>query len=380
MGSRIAVKTILTIAALGLLAGACSREAAPPQAAAPKIEGERIAFAADSPQRKALVSVAAAAADQETLTLNGRVGWDESRTVRVFAPFAGRIVRLVAQPGQAVKAGEVLAVIASPDFGQTQAEAARAQADFAVADKGLSRARELQAHGVIADKELQQAQADFERARAERERTASRARLYGGSGGVDQQFALRAPIAGSVVDRNANPGQEVRPDQAQPGNPPLFVVSDPARLWVQIELPEAALPYVRPGMSFRLRSPALGAEPLTGSIDWVSDGLDAATRTARARGAVDNATHRLKAEMYVGAEIDANFGDALRVPANAVILLGGTQYVFIDEGDGRYVRRKVAAEEAGFGRMRVREGLKAGEKVVTDGALLLQQLLTTGAP
>jgi cobalt-zinc-cadmium efflux system membrane fusion protein len=379
MGNDQTMKRILLPCFLLILA-ACGRPPAPEAAPAPRIEGERIAFAAQSPQLKALRSALPEVVTTETLRLNGRVVWDESRTVRVFAPLGGRVLRLSAVPGQTVKAGDVLAVIASPDFGQSQAELARAAADFAVADKALARARDLHGQGVIAEKDLQQAEADFQRAQAERQRTRVRARLYGGGESVQQDFVLRAPIAGTVVERNANPGQEIRPDQAQPGNPAMFVISDPSRLWVQLELAEAALADIRPGMDFRLHTPALGDEPVTGRIDWVADSLDAATRTTRARGSVANPARRLKAEMYVAADVEVQRGNFLRLPAGAVILLGSSQYVFIDAGGGAFVRRRVTAEEAGFGVVRIREGLAAGEKVVIDGALLLQQLLASGAP
>lgn len=373
------MKPLIPLTAILLLA-ACGHEAPPAPAGMPTIEGERISFPADSPQAKLLVSAMGDQAGSERVSLNGRLAWDESRTVRVFAPLAGRVARLLAQPGQTVRAGDTLAVLASPDFGQTQAEVLRAEADYVLAEKSLARSNELHTHGVIAEKDLQQAQADFERARAERQRTASRAQLFGGGSSVDQQFALRAPIAGIVVERNLNPGQEVRPDQAQPGSPAPFVISDPRHLWLQLELPEAALPYVKPGLEFRLRTPTLGDETIAGRIEWVADSLDPTTRTTRARASVDNAARRLKAEMFAAAEVDVVRDAALAVPAGAVILLGSRQYVFVDEGGGRYQRRQVAAEEAGFARMRVRDGLKPGEKVVTDGALLLQQLLGSARP
>lgn len=356
---------------------ACTASAPPPSAGDPQVTGERVVFPKDSPQLKALQAVPAAVAQDELLTLNARLAWDEGRTVRVFAPLAGRVVHIAAEPGQGVKAGQTLATLSSPDFGQAQAEAARAAADYAVADKALARARELAQGGVIAGKDLQQAEADLARAQAERERTQARARLFGGGERVDQQFPLRAPLAGTVVERNANPGQEVRPDQAQPGAPALFVISDPSRLWVQMELPEAALAGVKPGMEFSLRTPALGDDSVRGRIEWIADSVDPATRTTRARGSVANASRRLKAEMFVGAELKlAQPAGRVHVPSGAVILLGSTQYVFIDEGEGRYRRQTVRAEEAGFGRMRLSEGVAVGDKVVTDGALLLQQILS----
>lgn len=366
--------TPICIAVLTLLT-ACNE---PPKVAssAPTVEGERVSFPADSPQRKALVSTAADIATEDLLRLSGRLSWDETRTVRVFAPLGGRIVKLLAEPGQKVKAGDGLATLTSPDFGEAQAEAAKAGADFSVAEKSIGRARQLHEAGVIADKDLQQAEADFARAAAERNRTAARTRAYGGSGGsVDQQFTLRTPLEGIVVERNANPGQEVRADAGD--TPALFVVSDPSRLWINLDVPEAAIASLKAGMSLNLRVASLGDETLEAKIVHVADFIDPVTRTTRARAVVENKDRRLKAEMFVNADISVPRGEFVRVPAHAVILLGKAQYVFIDEGDNRFRRQAVKAEEAGFDLVRIREGVKAGDKIVTDGALLLQQIIAT---
>lgn len=360
---------------IALTLAACGSDHAPTSPQEPKVEGGRVVFPAESPQLKTLVTATVTGATNETLRLNARVVWDERRTVRVFSPVAGRIVSLPGEPGRKLKAGDPLAVISSPDFGQIQSESARAEADFVLAERALQRARELAAAGILATKDLQQAEADHARAKAERDRVVARARFMGGSGSVDQQFILRAPIGGVLVERNANPGQELRPDQAQPGAAPLFVVSDPDQLWVQLELPEAALADVRPGMSFRLATPALGEQKLAGRIDWIADSVDPTTRSTRARGSIANPDRRLKAEMFTTAEITVPDDGRLLVPATAVLLLGDTQLVFVEESRGQYRRQVVRAEEAGFARMRIREGLKAGDRIVTDGALLLQQII-----
>lgn len=360
-----------------LCVGGCSK-APEKHEDGPRVEGEQVIFPADSASIRALTTLTATTVTEETLPLSGRLIWDETRTVRVFAPLGGRILKLAVNPGDKVQAGDTLATLTSPDFGEAQAEAAKASADFGVAARAVERARELHKAGVIADKELEQAEAEFSRAGAERNRTAARTRAYGsdmskGSGGVDQQFSLRAPIAGTVVERNANAGQEVRPDQGS--DTALFVISDPGHLWVNLDLPENAIGAVRPGMKVRLRISALDDEIREASVEHVADFIDPNTRRMRARAVIDNADRRLKAEMFANAEITVSRGEFIRVPASTVILLGKTQYVFIEEAPGRFRRQPVVAADAGFGSMRVKEGLKPGDKVVSEGALLLQQII-----
>ena len=339
----------------------------------PVMEGDALRFPADSPQLTLLHSQETVTERTETLRLPARVVWDETRTVRVIAPLSGRIVRLLAQPGDLVSATAPLALLVSPEFGQAQADARRAEADLALAEKNLARATDLHEHGVAPLKEVQQAQADKERAQAERERALARLKIYGASAQVDQEFPLRSPIAGVVVERNANPGQEVRADQAS-GGPALFVITDPTHVWVQIDAPESAVSALRQGETLKLSSPLLGDETLPARIQLVSDFFDPQTRTVRVRATADNRARKLKAEMYVTAELSVERGAFIRVPTTAVLLRGSTQYVFIDEGSGKFRRQEVRAEEAGFGTMRVRGGLAGNERVVTEGGLLLMQL------
>jgi cobalt-zinc-cadmium efflux system membrane fusion protein len=181
-------------------------------------------------------------------------------------------------------------------------------------------------------------------------------------------------MSGIVVERNANPGQEVRPDQAQPGAPALFVVSDPTHLWAQLDAPEAAAGSLKVGSKITLRTPAAPEGKVEGRIEQVADFLDPQSRTVKIRVGVDNRSRVLKADSFVSAEAEVDRGNFISVPATAVYLNGETQYVFIDEGERKYRRAEVKAEEAGFGRMRVRSGVQAGQSVVVDGGLLLQQI------
>lgn len=364
---------LLPLAAAIALLAACNAPPEPRKIVPPPVmDGESVRFSADNPQLKVLKSEEVSEQNRETLRLPARIVWDETRTVRIFPPLSGRVLRLLAQPGDFVKAGATLATLVSADLGQAQAEARRAAIDLGLAEKNLARATELHEHGVIALKELQQAQAEHGRAQAERERSGARLRIYGGGEAVDQDYALRAPISGVVVERNANPGQEVRADQS--GANALFVLSDPTLLWVQVDANESALRVLKVGEPMQISSPALGGETFRARIEQIADFFDPQTRSVRVRASVANPARKLKADMFVSVDVEIDHGRFIQVPAPAIMLRGETQYVFVDEGEGRYRRQKVLAEEAGFGRMRVRDGLKHGDRVVIDGGLLLMQL------
>jgi cobalt-zinc-cadmium efflux system membrane fusion protein len=361
---------------LAVAISGCNSTAEPQPPAEPVAEGDRIVFPRDSKQLTALGSVVAEPEVGSLVTVPGRLVWDETRTSRVFSPVAGRVVALKVRPGDIVRAGQALALVSSPDFGQAQAEVRKAQADFVLAGKNHERASELYDAGVIALKELQAADADLEHARVERDRTLAREKLFGAILLVDQQFRLTAPIGGMVMESNVNPGQEVRPDQAQPGTPALFVISDPSRLWVVIDVPDNQAEVFRPGMTVRVRTPIRPDTVFDAKIEHIAAFVDPSTHAVQVRAAIDNRDRSLRAEMYVTAEMTIAKSGALRIPAAAALLIGDRYYVFVDEADGRYLRRELKVEEAGFGTLRVIKGLAPGEKVVTEGALLLQQILS----
>jgi membrane fusion protein, heavy metal efflux system len=342
--------------------------------AALRIAGDTVSFAPGSPQLAEIVSAPAELRRDRLMRFSGRLAWDEDRTVRVFAPFGGRVLEVREHAGDAVRAGQVLALIASPEVGQAQADAARAEQDHALALRNLERVKELAEHEVASQKELDAARADAARSAAEQERAAARLKVYGAAAqSVDGRLALRSPIDGVVVERHLNPGQELRPDAAPPEG--LFVISDPAHLWFTLDVSEADAAALRKGAEVRLSPSATGGEPVVGRITYVSDMVDPQTRTVKARGELENPERRLRAEMYVTAELKVPAAAHPAVPAKAVFLHGERDYVFVDAGGGKFERRGVVLGDAHAGEQEITQGLAAGEKVVTDGSLLLEKLL-----
>lgn len=373
MVSRFACRMVTVCAAV--LAAGCGEPVGKETMVAPQVDRDTVVFPAQSLQRQSITTEAVRPRRNLMLRFTGRLVWNEDRTVRVFSPFAGRVLRIDVRPGDVVRAGQTLALVAAPELGQAQSEARRSEQDLLLAQKNVARVTELHANGVAPTKDLQAAQADLARAEAERSRTLARLKLYGGApDAVDQQLLLRSPIAGVVVERNLNPGQELRPEQPTPGNG-LFVVSDPSRLWFSLDVAESDLGAVRPGAEVLLRSALTGSTPVTGRIAHIADSVDPQTRTVKARGTVDNADRRLKAEMFITAELTVPEVQGLLVPTKAVYLRGDEHYVFVEAGEGRFQRRRVRLGPSSVGDQVVLEGLVATDKVVVDGNLQLERLV-----
>jgi cobalt-zinc-cadmium efflux system membrane fusion protein len=371
-------RAVHTLPLLALLALAACKDAPPPptpEPPAPILQNKQLRFADGHPQAAQLEVVAAMPATTITLELPARLVWNEERTQRIYPAFAGRVTAIQADMGAVVQAGSTLALLASPDYGAAQADAAKARADLDFARKTLARQKELLDLGVAPRKDLEQAEADFARAQAELSRAQSRVTLYGSAATVDQKLALRSTLGGVVVERNLNPGQEVRPDQGGPGVPPLFVVSDPATLWVQIDAREGDVGTMTRGAAFELEVPALPGQRFEGRVTAVSDAIDATTRTVKVRGYVPNANRTLRAEMLATARFQRSVGSGVMVPAQAVRLTTNAGHsVFVQAAPGVYEPRDVKIAWQGPKQVLVSRGLEVGEQVVSGNMLLLARM------
>ena len=355
---------------LGLLS-ACQPSTPPaPVAQLPILQGEQLRYPASHPQLSLLSTQAAQSATDLVVDLPARLVWNESRTQRIYPAFSGRVSRIVADVGQSVSAGATLAELASPEFGAAQADTARAQADVQWTTQQRQRLQSLFEAGIVARKDLEQAQADAARAQAELERAQARTRLYSSHAGVNQQLSLTSGLAGLVVERNLNPGQELRPDQSGPA---LFVVTDPSSLWVQIDAQEQHLPNLKPGATLELVVPSWPEQRFEARLQTVADFIDPNTRTIKVRAEVANPRRLLKSDMLGSVRLHQHNRSGVVVPASAVQLLGTQHTVFVQVEPGVFEPRKVKVGHEGISEVLISEGLAPGEQVVKQNSLLLSR-------
>ena len=344
---------------------------AKPPAPLPIVQGQQLRFPAGHPQLALLGTVEAKSASNIAIELPARLVWNEERTQRIYPAFAGRVLTLHADIGQSVQAGQVLATLASPEFGAAQADTAKAMADAQVAERALARHRTLFEADVISRKELDMTEADALRAKAELARAQARTHMYGSTSGVNQQLGLAATVRGVVVERNLSAGQEVRPDQGGPGNQALFVVSDPSVLWVQIDARESDTESLKPGTKISLTLPNFPGQTFEAKISATGDFIDSNTRSIKVRAVIDNSKRQLKAEMLGTARVDRKLAAGVLVPASAVQLRGTEHWAYVQTEPGVFEPRLVKLGYEGLQEVLIVDGVKAGESVVKDNSLLL---------
>ncbi len=358
----------------------CRHEQKSPDAPVAKVEGSKITFATNAPQLSYLMIEPAQARQLAAVGLYGRLAWDDDVTARVYSPLAGRVLNISVEVNQHVNSDDALALLDSPDFGQALANARIAVGNLAAADKANARAKELFAHGAAAQKDVEAAAAAFVVAEAEHDRAEATLANYGGNDtSTNEIYALRSPLAGVVVGKNLNPGQEIRPDlmlaNAQQFIDPQFVVTDPTRLWLFLDVSELDVASLTPGREVFIHTHAYPDKIFHGRLEIIGHGLDPTTRTIKARCFVDNAENLLRAEMYVTVEVASSGTTGVDVPTKTVFLKDEEHCVFVQIAPGQFERRKVELGGENNGRTAILNGISSGEHVVSDGCLLLESII-----
>jgi len=370
----------ISLLVLATLIAGCHREATSDPASAPKVADGTIFFATNAPQLAYLAIEPAQKRTAAAIGLYGRLAWNDEVTVRIYSPVAGRVLNSPVEVNQAVAAGDALALLDSPDFGQALADARTAVGNLAAADKAFDRAKELLAHGAAAQKDVESAEAAFVAAQAEKERAVARLANYGGTlESTNSVYALRSPLAGVLVEKNISPGQEIRSDlmlaNAQQFINPQFVVTDPKKLWLFLDVDELTVTQLSSGQQVLIHTKAYPDKIFSGHLAIIGHELDPTTRTIKARCLVDNADGLLSAEMYVTVDVTATAAAGVEISSKAIFLKGNQPYVFVETAAGEFQRRAVKLGVESSGRTAILEGITAGDRVVSDGCLLLESIL-----
>src|SRR5471032_1658783 len=284
----------------------------------------------------------------------GKIAVDEDRSTPVFSPYAGRVTKLLARPGDSVTQGQPLFVIEAADTVQAQNDFVaaltglnKAQSAVDLAQLQDTRAKDLFEGKAVPLKDYQQSQAtliqaqnDLRSSQTALEAARNRLRILGFTddaisafqekGRIDPNTTTYAPIAGTVVQRKVGPGQYVNAGASDP----VFVIGDLSTVWLTAFVRETDAARVSVGQEIAFKVLALPGRPLTARIDYVSAAIDPATRRLLVRATIDNKDGQLKPEMFANVTIySASDHPAIGVPKQALIYEGDKVRVWVAHED-----------------------------------------------
>ena len=307
----------------------------------------------------------------DTIVVTATIQPDQERLANVAPRIEGRITSVPAKLGDAVAAGQALAILDSVAVGEAHAAWIQAQSELRTSEVDFKRAKALNADEIISRKDYLRAQSDRNKADAALRAATDRLRLLGGApnaNGVNvSSFPVIAPFAGTVIERKATLGELASPSES------LFSIADLSRVWIQADLPEAALAKVQVGAMAKVLVSAYPSETFEGQVGYIGAVLSKDTRTVAARIEVENTERRLKPGMYAVAtiEVAGEKREAITLPDSAIVLMDGQPTVFVLE-QGAYEMRLVEPGERLGKRTVLKSGISPGEQVVTAGAYVLK--------
>jgi len=305
------------------------------------------------------------------LVLPARIVANPTRSVHVYPLISGRILSLSILPGQQVHKGEKIGTLQSSDAGQARADFEKAKIEAARADLQLARAKELLAHGVMAQKDYDDTNALDQTDHAELERTRQVLRVLGFSESSTSDIVpIVAPISGVVLDVGTGPGELQRSlDNATP----IATIADIASIWVVGDLYPRDQSEVHTGQPAFITITGYPGVVIHGTVDSISDAVDPVTLTLKVRIVLPNPGFRLKPAMYANMTLKGSPRDVIVIPSTAVIRNGNEAFVFVENASGKYVRRNVTLGATEPDNDEITQGLNDGDKIVTTGAELLRE-------
>jgi len=311
----------------------------------------------------------------EQITLLGELDIDPRLYAEVGVPLSARVTRLRAETGERVQRGHVLAELASPELGRARAEYLSADARVRLADAALERKRDLAAERIVPLREVQEAESAAAEARAGLRSAGATIRAFGDDPPADDTpdatssaFILRSPVAGVVIERTTFVGQLVDPST------PAFRIADLSTLWLVVHAFERDAVRLEGGVTARVVFPALPGRTFTGVVAMVGRHVERDSRTVPVRIDVPNSGDVLRPGMSATAVVPIGASDEsiLTVPVAAVQRVRNEWCVFLPLDEGAFEIRRIGRGRDLAGEVEVLSGVRAGDRIVVDGAFLLK--------
>lgn len=349
-----------------LLLGACGKQTAKEEEAPVRL------ILTDSLRQVVSVDTVRMAPLNDEWLLNGRVTFDAEHVAHIYPIFGGTVTEVRVEAGDFVKKGDLLAVIRSSEVADYEKQQQEARQQLLTATRNLEATHDMFRSGMASERDVLQAEQEAASARAEQRRIEEVYAIYQITD--NSTYHITSPVSGFVVDKNISNNMQIRSDH----NTELFTISSLDNVWVMADVYESDISRVQEGAAVRITTLAYGnSREFTGSIDKVYNILDDESKTMKVRVKLTNKNYMLKPGMftnvYVQCRVDGKV--MLRIPAHAVIFENGKRFIVRAGVDGYLHLQEVTVYKQTEKYCYLQSGLKEGEQVIDDNALLVYNAL-----
>jgi len=381
------IRRLVCFSLMMVTISSCGRQQPTPDktaaASTPTDSGE-IRLPPDSPQLKRLhvEEVQTAKVPLEEVVVPGKIEANPTRISRIAMPLPGRVKQVMVTIGDSVREGEPVLALDSPETGaalstyrQAQARLGQAKAAQSKAEADLNRIKDLFENRAVAQKEvigaetaLAQTRSDVAQTEAAVEESQKRLQIFGLKPDQSaQDILVRAPVSGKVLDISVAAG-EYRNDTSAP----VMTIADLSTVFMAADVPENQIRFIRPGEQVEIALGAYPGETFKGQVKRVGDTEDPQTRTIKVRAELQNPAGRLRPEMFGEIRHQQGFREAPVVPAGAIVQGDQRNIVYREKSPGVFEIVEVTFGKRAGDHVPLLSGIKAGDRIVTDGAMLLR--------
>lgn len=307
-----------------------------------------------------------------SVTLTGKVGFDEEHVVPVYSLVSGTVQDIKVALGDYVKAGQVLAVVKSLEMAGYSSDLINAQSNLRIAETNLQKVKDMYKSGLASRTDSLAAEVGVQQAVAGLDKVNRVLKINGGN--TQGDYVVRAAISGFIVQKMATNNMTIRGDNSTS----LFTISDLQNVWVQANVYESNISLIHLGDNVDVTTLAYPGRIFKGKVNKVMNVLDPSSKVMKLRVVLPNPSYALKPEMYASIRVNnAAGGQTLSVPSEAVIFDHSQYYVLIYNSRSDVQIRPVTVINTVDNRTFIQSGLKEGEKVICSDALLIYGALNS---
>lgn len=287
----------------------------------------------------------------------------------IAPPFSGRVTAVHLRLGLKVKPGTPLFEMTSAEFTDAQKLFFQAKSEYQNAGLTMKRQQDLKAHGVGAEKDLEEAETNYQIKQKEYQNAMASLKIFN----VDvnklvfgQPLVVRSPIAGEVITNEVVMGQFIKSD-----DPPRAKVAELGKVWVVGMVKEKDLRFIQGLDNAEVSIAAFPDKKIKGSIYHIDEIVNEDTRSVQVLIECPNTDRLLKPGMYVTVKLMDNPTNAIFVHEKSLLQYNDKSYVMLQVGKDRYVKRYVETGITDQGKIQILSGLANGDVIISEGAFYL---------